>query len=281
MVVIWCFTYNQRNYIGKCLDGFVMQKTNFRFEAIVHDDASSDGTDEVVREYANKYPTIIKPIFEKENQYSKYKGFINNLMDSYTPSKYVAVCEGDDYWTDPYKLQKQFDLLESDSSISMCHHNFYQLFSDGRLERRKLDVPQRQDIVSLARNNTVQTLTMFFRCSPPLIPQELKNQQIYSSFWAMRLAEIGDIYYIDEPMAVYRFNEGGIYSMQSDLRKFDMAISNIDTMVFWYSIKNEKEVVKILKKKARKVCFNYLLHFIKVLDFQSSYSVFKRFYSYL
>lgn len=110
MVSIKCAAYNHEPYIRQCLEGFVMQKTNFRFEAIVHDDASTDRTAAIIKEYADKYPDIIKPVFETENQYQK-----NNLtavMDSYMHGKYIAICEGDDYWTDPYKLQKQVDFLE-------------------------------------------------------------------------------------------------------------------------------------------------------------------------
>ena len=114
LVSIRCITYNHAPYIRQCLDGFVMQKTNFRFEAIVHDDASTDGTADIVREYAEKYPEIIKPIFQTENQYSKRDGSIRRSLNAaMSPSsKYIALCEGDDYWTDPYKLQKQVDFLE-------------------------------------------------------------------------------------------------------------------------------------------------------------------------
>lgn len=114
IVSIRCLTYNHAPYIRQCLDGFVMQKTNFKFEAIVHDDASTDGTADIVREYATKYPDIIKPIYETENQYSKQDGSLSRIMNAaISPSaKYIAMCEGDDYWTDPYKLQKQVDFLE-------------------------------------------------------------------------------------------------------------------------------------------------------------------------
>ena len=123
MVSIWCITYNHEPYIRQCLEGFVMQKTNFRFEAIVHDDASTDGTAAIVREYAEKYPDIIKPIFEIENQYSKGDGSLDRIMEEVCTGKYVAFCEGDDYWIDPLKLQKQVDYLESHPEYSMCFHN--------------------------------------------------------------------------------------------------------------------------------------------------------------
>ena len=111
MVSIRCAVYNHEPYIRKCLEGFVMQKTNFRFEAIVHDDASTDGSAAIIKEFAEKYPDIIKPILETENQYSKQDGSLGRIMDESCHGKYIAFCEGDDYWTDPLKLQKQIDFL--------------------------------------------------------------------------------------------------------------------------------------------------------------------------
>lgn len=120
LVSIRCATYNHAPYIRQCLDGFVMQKTDFCFEAIVHDDASTDGTADIIREYAAKYPDIIKPIYETENQYSKHDGSLARIMNAHMHGKYIAFCEGDDYWTDPLKLQKQVDLLEKNAECSMC-----------------------------------------------------------------------------------------------------------------------------------------------------------------
>ena len=124
LVSIRCLVYNHEPYLRQCLDGFVMQKTNFPFEAIVHDDASTDGSAAIIREYAEKYPAIIKPIFETENQYRK--GIINKIMDAamHPESKYLAICEGDDYWTDPNKLQLQVDFLESHPDYFMTCHGF-------------------------------------------------------------------------------------------------------------------------------------------------------------
>lgn len=123
MVSIHCLVYNHEPYIRQCLDGFVMQKTNFRFEAIVHDDASTDGSAAIIREYAEKYPDIIKPILETENQYSKKDGSLRKIMDAHMRGKYVAMCEGDDYWTDPNKLQMQVDYMEGHPEHTMCFHD--------------------------------------------------------------------------------------------------------------------------------------------------------------
>ena len=120
MVSIICNTYNQAKYIKDALNGFVMQETSFPFEVLIHDDASTDGTVEIIKEYEKKYPDIIKPIYEKENQYSKGKGLVGKIQKSRAKRKYVAMCEGDDYWTDPHKLQKQFDFMEANPDYTLC-----------------------------------------------------------------------------------------------------------------------------------------------------------------
>lgn len=127
LVSILCCTYNHAAYIRQCLEGFIMQKTNFRFEAIVHDDASTDNTASIIREYAEKYPDIIKPIIETTNQYSKHDDSIAQILNNAInpSSQYIAFCEGDDYWTDPYKLQKQIDFLESHSEYVYSCHRYY------------------------------------------------------------------------------------------------------------------------------------------------------------
>lgn len=127
LVSIKCTVFNHEKYLRQCLDGFVMQKTNFPFEAIVHDDASTDHSADIIREYAAKYPNIIKPIYETENQYSKHDGSLARILDSELDKsgcKYIAVCEGDDYWIDPLKLQKQVDFLESHTDVVVCSHTF-------------------------------------------------------------------------------------------------------------------------------------------------------------
>ena len=125
LLAISCLVYNHATYLRQCLDGFIMQQTNFRFVAIVHDDASTDHSAEIIREYAVKYPDIIRPIYETENQWSKSDGSLTKIMDAAidaTGAKYVAICEGDDYWTDSHKLQKQISFLEEHPYFSMCCH---------------------------------------------------------------------------------------------------------------------------------------------------------------
>lgn len=127
LVAIHCFVYNHEPYLRDCFEGFVMQQTNFPFVAIVHDDASTDDSAAIIREYEEKYPHFFKPIYEIENQYSKRDGSLDRIMNeaiNATGAKYVAMCEGDDYWTDPLKLQKQVDFMEANPEYSITSHRY-------------------------------------------------------------------------------------------------------------------------------------------------------------
>ncbi len=127
VVVIQCLVYNHEPYLRQCLDGFVMQQTDFPFVAIVHDDASTDHSADIIREYATKYPNIIHPIYETENQYSKPGAISRIMFETSKDAKYIAFCEGDDYWTDSIKLQRQVDFLES-------HHEYVATAENGLIQ---------------------------------------------------------------------------------------------------------------------------------------------------
>ena len=122
IVSIICLAYQHEKYITRALDGFVEQRTRFPFEVLINDDASSDGTAEIIREYASRYPDIIKPVYQTENQYSQGISITRTYLLPKARGKYVAFCEGDDYWCDSAKLQKQVDFLESHSEYAMCTH---------------------------------------------------------------------------------------------------------------------------------------------------------------
>ena len=119
-VSVICNAYNHEKYIRDALEGFVTQKTTFPFEVLVHDDASTDRTAEIIREYEEKYPDIIKPIYQTENQYSQRLGAVDEIQAQRVTGKYIAFCEGDDYWTDPLKLQKQYDFMEQNPEYTLC-----------------------------------------------------------------------------------------------------------------------------------------------------------------
>jgi alcohol dehydrogenase class IV/glycosyltransferase involved in cell wall biosynthesis len=163
MVSIRCAVYNHEPYLRECLDGFLMQKTSFRYEIVIHDDASTDHSVDIIREYARKYPDIIKPIYEVENQYSKDRQSISRILTQACRGKYFASCEGDDYWTDPLKLQKQIAFLESHPDYSMCCSAFTQTIA-GHEEKTAVCM-DRDEITldDLLKECWIGTLTVVFR----------------------------------------------------------------------------------------------------------------------
>ena len=123
-VSILCLVYNHEPYLKKCLDGFINQKCNFEYEVLIHDDASTDKSAEIIREYEEKYPNIIKPIYQTENQYSKGVKISSIFQYPRAKGEYLAWCEGDDYWTDENKLQKQVDFLDAHPEYIACVHRY-------------------------------------------------------------------------------------------------------------------------------------------------------------
>ena len=132
-VSVLCLAYNHEKYIRKCLDGFIMQKTNFKFEVLINDDASTDNTAQIIREYEEKYPDIIKPIYQTENQHSKGVKIMLGILVPLITGKYVAFCEGDDYWCDENKLQIQYDIMEANNDCKMSIHRVGSCRENGEL----------------------------------------------------------------------------------------------------------------------------------------------------
>lgn len=225
LVTIQCLTYNHEPYIRKCLEGFIMQKTNFRFEAIVHDDASTDGTAEIVREYSEKYPGIIRAFFETENQYSKHNGVIGKIIRENTHGKYIAMCEGDDFWIDPLKLQKQVDLLENNPSVSLCCGG-YITRQNGHLDKEYICHKGTTDYFQFSLNDWenfwyTKTLTVLYRREA--FSNFLLNLDKYhysrDTHLYYNLLKWGDGIYLSECLGVYNLHVGGIWSLVSERKK--------------------------------------------------------------
>ena len=208
-----------------------MQQTEFPFEAIVHDDASTDGSAAIIMEYAEKYPNIIKPIIETENQYSKKDGSLRRILNNHHNGKYIAWCEGDDYWIDPLKLQKQVDYMESHKDCGLVYSKAKRWNED--LQSFGSDVGHyARDFNELIKKNVVPTLTVLFR-------RDLTEDYWTSVFdrkWLMGdyplwlyLSSKSNIHFFNEPFGVYR-EHGGSATHQNEIEtreKFSKSLRDI------------------------------------------------------
>lgn len=220
LVSICCLTYNHEKFIRECLDGFLMQKTNFAFEVLIHDDASTDMTSQIIKEYEKQHPAIIKPIIQKENQLSK--GIRVNTVFNFprAKGKYIAMCEGDDYWTDPYKLQKQVDFLEANSDYVLCAGKSLVRDGDGLRDFWHSETGE-FEFNDIARKNFLVTNTVIFRniLNNPLI-KRIKEQHLKVTngdvFLYLALLVHGRGYVFPELFGVYREHSGGVNSKKPD-----------------------------------------------------------------
>ena len=218
LVSVYCLAYNHEKYIRDCLDGFINQKTNFKFEVIVHDDASTDGTADIIKEYAEKYPDIIKPIFQNENQYSKGIAILLTYIIPKCHGKYIAICEGDDYWCDDTKLQKQADILEAYPDYVACVHanKVINYLDDTEWINSLYNTSRIVNVVDVLTPMipVFHTTSIFYRKSI------LDNRpDFFTETWdyalLVYLAILGPIYYINENMSVYRTLLPGSWTMRN------------------------------------------------------------------
>jgi glycosyltransferase involved in cell wall biosynthesis len=242
LVSILCDTYNHEKYISQALDSFIMQQTIFPFEIIVHDDASTDNTAQIIREYELKYPNLFVPIYQSENQYSKKD--VNIWTDITFPKargKYIALCEGDDYWTDPYKLQKQVDFLETNCDYALCFHNVMFVYEDRKKRSHLFTELNKNDfdvIDVIQRDWFIPTQSMCFRRQYLLEGLEWARY-VFNGDYALQLslAAKGKIWGMDESMAVYRRNDK---SISSKARPGFHFIKIIETLSFFNLFTNFK-----------------------------------------
>lgn len=239
VVSVSCLTYNHEKYLKQALDSILMQKTNFKYEIIVHDDVSSDGTVSIIEEYARKYPSIIKPIIQSENQYSKGISITHKFILPMAKGKYIAYCEGDDYWTDPYKLQKQVDFLENNKEYIATTHECWEIDDNGKMLSSRYFYGYRKKgkytLETHQKDRLLygQTATLMHRKEAI----ELKDDYMIDEFGkikatgdvkkAMLISLRGDTYCSEEVMSHHRRIYSGGDSWSAQLSKF-----NVNKFVF-------------------------------------------------
>ncbi len=286
MVSVLCATYNQESYIRDAIESFLMQKTNFAFEILMHDDASTDGTADIIREYEQKYPNLIKPIYQTVNQYSQGKDILVEFLFRRANGKYIALCEGDDYWTDPLKLQKQFDAMEAHPEVDMCAHAADTVDEGTKQFIEKVSPVDFETILSVeqiiaCKGNMLYLATnsLFYRIE---IDKKLALfRQYFPHDYSLRIqgALRGGVYYLSETMSAYRSCARNSFTrrMQEDLEALRLHQKKVISLLHILDIETdgkyhdsiESKILNhelrmngwqnILKKRYRKIFLEYPL----------------------
>ena len=245
LVSIVCITYNHARFIRDALNGFIMQKTNFPFEILVHDDASTDGTADIIREYEAKYPDLFRCVYQTENQWGK-KDACKDFLFPMVRGKYVALNEGDDYWTDENKLQKQVDFLETHPDFSVCFHPVTVHWDDNskpddifpsaevRFDKTVLALDD------LLKHNFIQTNTVMYRWRFHTDSFDLIPDGILPGDWYLHLlhAQVGKVGFLPDVMSVYRRNQGGIWTEAGQTSRWFIRCG-IPCVRFWQNIQKQ------------------------------------------
>ena len=217
MVSVICTAYNHEMYIGQAIDSFLMQETDFPVEILIHDDASTDQTAAIIRAYMDRYPDRIRAVLQTENQHSKGVK-VGNVLREMAQGKYLATCEGDDYWTHPHKLQKQVEYMEAHPECSVCVHATQRV--DAARNRpvgvMRADTKSRTfstEEIILRGGDLFSTNANLYRRETGLDrPAFYQNAPVGDYPAMVFFSLIGSVYYMDEMMSAYRVNVRGSWT---------------------------------------------------------------------
>lgn len=230
-VSVLCATYNQERYLRRCLDSLVSQETSFRYEILVHDDASTDSTVDIIKEYVEKYPEIIHPFYQSENQYSKGVKITKEFQFPRAKGRYIAFCEGDDFWSDNKKLQIQYNALEENLNCVACVAKTSCCNEDGSVHPRTIpdrsvhitggEISSSEACFLIYNGYAFQTTSFFFRREVLAEAYSKPYSVVLNGDEALLMAAVslGNFYYIDMPLSTYRVNALGSWNENS--RKWD------------------------------------------------------------
>ncbi|GGK57863.1 glycosyltransferase family 2 protein [Rufibacter glacialis] len=253
-VSVCMITYNHVEYIAKAIESVMMQKTDFDFELVIGEDCSTDRTREVCLEYKAKYPDKIKLRLPEKNMGAQ-PNVIANLQAC--KGEYIAMLEGDDYWIDENKLQKQIDFLSENPDFIISCHSKYNLLPSKKLEiRNEISEDKELTILDLSRSNFISTLSVVYRNNLiEKFPPWFYNSSVGDYPLFMFLAKFGKIKYFSLPMAVYRIHQGGVWSFEDLKTKFEKWITLLDNLL----IEDFSEAVKINIKAQKLDVVNEIL----------------------
>ena len=280
LVGISCVTFNQAPFLRDMLEGIAMQKTTFSFVAVIGDDASTDNTAEILEEYRSRYPHIFKIINQPVN-----RGVIENsliVLDNMPPVRYIAFCEGDDYWTDPLKLQKQVDCMERDPECSICFHASRVRYENDQDKQELLPTQREIRIFSkgvpqklLFERNFIPTASVMYRrqVSAADFRKIYKDDMLPGDwFWHLFHIRYGNIRFIPDVMSVYRRHDTGIFSSLDSQREIFYRKFGIKHCRFFEEalklFEKDSAEYAILLKSSRNFFLEFLDSCVKTDDMQ-------------
>ena len=262
-LTVYCLAYNHENYIKDALEGFVKQRTKYRFKVIVHDDASTDNTKSIIQQYCNLYPDLFIPIYQSENQYSKNIDVVNKYILPRLEGDYVAVCEGDDYWCDNEKLEKQISFLEKNKEYSACVHN--SIFLNMKTNCSRPFNNNINNSTDLVLSDVIDGVNGIFHTSSILYRRKILNNN-YKFVNSMKdvgdypkailMALNGKIKYFPEKMSVYRFASTPTSWTSKNTGKFlirrRVDVLNEEINMLNLLIEDEPKFINIIKQAIKK-----------------------------
>ena len=228
-VSVSMITYNHEKFIAQAVESVLMQKANFEYELVIGEDCSTDNTRQILLEYQKKYPDKIRLLLPEKNL-GMQKNAINTLQAS--RGQYIAALEGDDYWTDPLKLQKQVDFLEANPDFAICFHKV-KIWEKGQLKDEYItSVPSvSTTILDLAKGNYIHTPSCLFRNNTAkILGANFHASPLGDYYIHMMNAQYGNIFYIDEAMAVYRVHSNSTFSSQSRTYRIAKTLEAIEAI---------------------------------------------------
>lgn len=251
IVSVSCITFNQEKYIEDALNGILNQKTDFPFEVLVHDDASTDGTVSIIKTYHALYPRIVRPLYQSENQYSKGRRIMPEFNFPRARGRYIALCEGDDYWVDPNKLQIQKEFLDENADYVICYTDILPFDESGVINKdyggARKDLSEDQ----LQRGASLFTLTTCFRNLLEGWPRELVNVKYGDiAIWS-QLGDFGKGKYLPGiAPSMYRVHDKGVHSMTGRRKQLQM---RSETLMALYSLRIKKGHHDLARKHLEEV----------------------------
>ncbi|MBE6139439.1 MAG: glycosyltransferase [Firmicutes bacterium] len=272
-VSICCVTYNQQEYIKQALDSFVNQKTTFNYEIIIHDDASNDNTVKIIKEYAKKYPNLIIPILQKENQYSKKPNSILEFCFGKARGEYIALCDGDDGFLDKDKLMEQAKILDKNSEISLCTHDTKIVNDNGEYIENISAYPDGIVNIKMFLNNSksMHTSSMMFRKKDIInLPDYFHCATVGDLPLKLHLLSLGNCYHIDKVMSFYRTESKGSWSLQ-EKKDVDKLEKNHEMEMNIYNMFNQKTNYKYDELVKSRILLKEFNYYLKTNNFDELY----------